>query len=146
MTATITTAATTTVKTALWVRIAKITCLVIGAFGFLFPFYYMTVASFQTSKDATLGGLIPWPSNLSLANYNAINGAIDLGRSLVNSGIFTGGVLLLTLLFGVIAGYALATLKYRGRGVLFALMLLVQTVPFQLLMVCLLYTSPSPRD
>src|SRR5450756_1932547 len=96
----------------LWVRIVKVTCLVIGAFGFLFPFYYMAVASFQEKKDATLGGLIPWPSNLSFDNYGAINGAINLGRSLANSGIFTGGVLLFTLLFGVIAGYALATLKY----------------------------------
>ena len=137
-TATTTTATTTTttmIKIPPWVRIAKITCLVIGAFGFLFPFYYMLVASFQTTKDATLGGLIPWPSNLSFANYDAINGAINLGRSLVNSAIFTGGVLVCTMLFGVIAGYALATLKYRGRGTLFALMLLVQTVPFQLLMV-----------
>ncbi|WP_081785106.1 carbohydrate ABC transporter permease [Cellulomonas sp. KRMCY2] len=134
----VTTAARTTataIKIPLWVRIAKITCLVIGAFGFLFPFYYMLVASFQTTKDATLGGLIPWPSNLSFANYDAINGAINLGRSLINSAIFTGGVLVCTMLFGVIAGYALATLRYRGRGTLFALMLLVQTVPFQLLMV-----------
>jgi multiple sugar transport system permease protein len=125
----------TKVAIPLWVRIAKITCLVIGAFGFLFPFYYMLVASLQETKDATLGGLIPWPSNLSFANFEAIDGAINLGRSLLNSGIFTGGVLLFTMIFGVIAGYALATLTYRGRGVLFALMLLVQTVPFQLLMV-----------
>ena len=137
MTATTATTAakTTRITTPLWVRIAKVVTLAIGALGFLFPFYYMLVASLQTSKDATLGGMIPWPSNLSLANYDAINGAINLGRSLFNSAVFTGGVLLGTMLFGVIAGYALATLKYRGKGVLFALMLLVQTVPFQLLMV-----------
>jgi multiple sugar transport system permease protein len=136
MTATATTAAhLTTVKSPLWVRIAKPITLAIGAVGFLFPFYYMLVASLQTNKDATIGGLIPSPSNLSLANYDAINGAINLGRSLFNSAVFTGGVLVFTMLFGVIAGYAMATLKYRGRGTLFALMLLVQTVPFQLLMV-----------
>ncbi len=132
----VTTAARTrTVTTPLWIRIVKVVTLAVGAFGFLFPFYYMFVASLQTTKDATLGGLIPRLSNLSLANYDAINGAINLGRSLVNSAVFTGGVLIGTMLFGVIAGYALATLKYRGKGVLFALMLLVQTVPFQLLMV-----------
>jgi multiple sugar transport system permease protein len=119
----------------LWVRIAKVACLALGALGFLFPFYYMLVASLQETKDSTLGGLVPTVSNLSLDNFDAINSAINLGRSLLNSGIFTGGVLLCTMVFGVIAGYALATLHYRGRGVLFALMLLVQTVPFQLLMV-----------
>jgi multiple sugar transport system permease protein len=37
--------------------------------------------------------------------------------------------------FGALAGYALAVLQWRGRGGVFALALLVQVVPFQLLMV-----------
>jgi multiple sugar transport system permease protein len=115
--------------------IASYVVLAIGAFAFAFPFYYMLVGSLQTTRDATLSGVIPWPSNLSFNNYTGIDDAIDIGRSLFNSFVFTGGVVLCTLLFGVIAGYALAILKYRGRGTLFALVLLVQAVPFQLLMV-----------
>ena len=49
--------------------------------------------------------------------------------------IFTGGVLLGTVVFGVLAGYALARLHFRGRGTLFAVMLLVQIIPFQLLII-----------
>ncbi len=60
---------------------------------------------------------------------------LNLGQSLLNSGIFTGGVLLFTLVFGVIAGYALALLNFRGRGTIFGGMLLVQVIPFQLLMI-----------
>jgi multiple sugar transport system permease protein len=60
---------------------------------------------------------------------------VNLLQGLVNSGIFTGGVLLGTVVFGVLAGYALAVLQWRGRGVTFALALLVQVVPFQLLMI-----------
>ena len=70
---------------------------------------------------------------LTGANYTAVNGAISLGRSLLNSGIMTIGVLLCTLVFGVLAGYALAQLRFRGRGAVFAALLLVQTIPFQLL-------------
>ena len=44
-------------------------------------------------------------------------------------------MLLCTLVFGVLAGYALAVLQWRGRGVTFALALLVQVVPFQLLII-----------
>lgn len=116
-------------------RIAAYALLTLGALVFAFPFYYMLLGSLQTRKDATTHGLIPWPSNLTFANYAGIDEAIDIGRSLVNSIVFTGGVLLGTLLFGVVAGYALALLQYRGRATLFALVLLVQTVPFQLLMV-----------
>jgi multiple sugar transport system permease protein len=39
------------------------------------------------------------------------------------------------VVFGVLAGYALARLHFRGRGTLFAVMLLVQIVPFQLLII-----------
>ena len=38
-------------------------------------------------------------------------------------------------MFGLLAGYALARLHFRGRGTLFAAMLLVQVIPFQLLMI-----------
>lgn len=107
--------------------------LLLGAFVFLFPFYYMLVGSLQESPDSSVGGAFPSPGNLTLHNYEEINKAISLGRSLINSGIFTGGVILGTLVFGVLAGYALARLQFRGRSTVFNLMLLVQVVPFQLL-------------
>jgi len=116
-------------------RRLRLVPLVLGAVVFLFPFYYMIVGSLQTRQDTSLGGILPHPGNLSLDNYTAINGALNLGRTLVNSGIFTGGVLLATVVFGVMAGYALAQLTFRGRGVLFATMLLLQVIPFQLLIV-----------
>ena len=119
----------------LWRRILSMTALMAGAVVCLFPFYYMVVGALQTKRDPTLSGAIPWPSNLTLHNFLDINGAIDLGRSLLNSGIFAGAVVLCTIFFGVLAGYALAVLRFRGRGLLFAVVLLLQAVPFQLLMI-----------
>lgn len=107
--------------------------LLVGAFVFLFPFYYMLIGSLQAEPDPSVKGAFPSPGNLTLKNYAEIDGAINLGRSLLNSGIFTGGVILGTLVFGVLAGYALARLQFRGRGAVFNLMLLVQVIPFQLL-------------
>ena len=111
----------------------RFVALLVGAFVFLFPFYYMLVGSLQTEPDPTVRGAFPEPGNLTGHNYAEIDKAIDLGRSLLNSGIFTGGVILGTLVFDVLAGYALARLQFRGRGAVFGLMLLVQVVPFQLL-------------
>jgi multiple sugar transport system permease protein len=115
-----------------WWRLAA---LFIGALAFLFPFYYMIIGSLQKTSDPSLSGVVPQPGNISLHNYSQINAAISLGQTLINSGIFTGGVLLATVVFGVLAGYALAELRFRGRGVLFATMLLVQVIPFQLLII-----------
>src|SRR5450631_4545353 len=108
--------------------------LVIGAIIFLFPFYYMIIGSLQAKRDTSITGVIP-THGVTLHNYAQINASLDLVRSLTNSGIFTGGVILFTLVFGVLAGYALARLHFRGRGSLFAVMLLVQVVPFQLLII-----------
>jgi multiple sugar transport system permease protein len=105
-----------------------------GAVVFIFPFYYMLVGSLQKEPDTSVAGAIP-SGGLTLDNYGQINERVDLVQSLVNSGIFTGGVLLGTLTFGVLAGYALARLHFRGRGTLFAVMLLVQIIPFQLLII-----------
>ncbi len=107
----------------------------VGALAFLFPFYYMFIGSLQTEPDSSPAGAFPNPGNLTLANYAAIDSRISLLRGLVNSGIFTGGVLLCTTVFGVLAGYALAILEWRGRSFTFGLALLVQVVPFQLLLV-----------
>jgi len=101
---------------------------------FLFPFYYMLVGSLQAKSDTSIGGAFP-VKGWTLNNYREINSRVDLLQSLVNSGIFTGGVILATVVFGVLAGYALAVLHFRGRGTLFAAMLLVQLVPFQLLII-----------
>ena len=113
----------------------RIIPLVIGALLFLFPFYYMIIGSLQKKPNTSLSGALPQPGNMTLDNFTHINAALNLGRTLINSGIFTGGVLLLTVVFGVLVGYALAQLHFRGRGLLFAVMLLVQVIPFQLLII-----------
>jgi multiple sugar transport system permease protein len=118
-------------RTRSWPRMVA---LVIGAIVFLFPFYYMIIGSLQPKRDTSIGGIFP-THGVTLHNYAQVNASLDLVRSLTNSGIFTGGVILATVVFGVLAGYALARLHFRGRGTLFALMLLVLVVPFQLLII-----------
>src|ERR671939_208465 len=116
-------------------RTARLTVLVVGAVMFVFPFYYMLVGSLQVEPRSDIRGAFPNPANLTLENYRAINGSISLGTTLLNSGVFAGGVVLSTVVFGLLAGYALAVLEWRGRDAVFAIVLLVQIVPFQLLMI-----------
>ena len=115
-------------------RFGRVTVLSLGALLFLFPFYYMIVTSLQAKPNTSVAGAFPF-GGWTLQNYREINARVDLLGSLANSGIFTGGVILATLVFGVLAGYALARLHFRGQGTLFSLMLLVQLVPFQLLII-----------
>jgi multiple sugar transport system permease protein len=118
-----------------WKQVGRLLPLVAGAIVFLFPFYYMLVTAFQRQPNPSISGAFPNPAGLSFDNFGAINNQINLGRTLLNSGIYTGGVLLTTLVFASLAGYALAQLHFRGRDVVFYTMLLLLTLPFQLLMI-----------
>ncbi|MDQ2940902.1 MAG: carbohydrate ABC transporter permease [Chloroflexota bacterium] len=116
-------------------RVAGVAVLVFGAVIFLFPFYYMVVGALQREPNPDISGAFPNPANLTLANFSDINAQVDLVRTLINSGIFTGGVLLGTFVMGILAGYALARLDFRGRNVVFNSMLLILVLPFQLFMI-----------
>lgn len=116
-------------------RALRFALLVIGALAALVPFYYMVIGALQITRDTSLVGLLPLPGNLSLDNLAEINDSINLLQSLVNSLIMTAGVVGCTLVFGLLVGYALAVLQFRGQGLVFALVLLVQAIPFQLLMI-----------
>lgn len=115
-------------------RVLSLIALTIAAIGFAFPFYFMLVGAFQENPTNSPSQLIP-TGGWTIDNFVAIDSRIDLVGSLVNSMIFTLGVLLGTVVFGLLAGYAIARLDFRGRGVIWVLMLLVQMVPFQLLMI-----------
>nr|WP_285627724.1 carbohydrate ABC transporter permease [Kineosporia sp. NBRC 101677] len=109
--------------------------LMLGALTALVPFYYMIVGALQRERDTSLQGMLPLPGKLTLDNFAEVNESISLGRSLLNSLVITAGVVGCTLVLGLLVGYALAVLSFRGRGLVFALVLLVQAIPFQLLMV-----------
>lgn len=115
-------------------RILSTILLTLAAIAFAFPFYFMVVGAFQKSPTNSPASLVP-TTGWTLDNFAAIDARIDLVGSLLNSLVFTAGVLLGTVVFGLLAGYAMARLDFRGRGVIWVLMLLVQMVPFQLLMI-----------
>ncbi|MHA4816125.1 carbohydrate ABC transporter permease [Streptomyces aculeolatus] len=116
-------------------RILRYAALGLGAVAALLPFYYMVLGALQKKRDTSLGGLLPKPGNLTLDNLAGIDDSFSLLGALANSLIMTAGVVFCTLVFGLLAGYALAILRFRGRGLVFALVLLVQAIPFQLLMI-----------
>lgn len=115
-------------------RVLLYVALAVAALVFIFPFYFMVIGAFQENPTNDPSSLFP-VGGWTTRNFSDINSRVPLGTALLNSAIFTIGVLLGTLTFGLLAGYASARLKFRGRSVVFVAMLLVQMIPFQLLMV-----------
>src|SRR6478736_3481730 len=109
--------------------VARQVLLAAAALVFAFPFYFMVVGAFQESPTNTPDRLVP-TSGWTTQNFAQIDARIDLAGSLVNSLVFTAGVLLGTVVLGTLAGYAVARLQFPGRRLTWVLMLLVQMVPF----------------
>jgi len=98
---------------------------------FLFPFYFMVASSLAVPDD--VGRLVP--SALQLGSYQYVFDRLPIGWNLLNSIVYTGGVILCTVVVGALTGYALARLSFRGAGVILNLAVLSLAIPFQLLMV-----------
>jgi multiple sugar transport system permease protein len=92
-------------------------------FWCLAPFYWMVVLAFRDTAftfDTT-----PWFTHLTLENFRYAFDTTNnkFGRSLFNS-LFIGAVVTaLAMAIGVFAGYAMARLSFRGKGLILAAIL-----------------------
>ncbi|PKQ24483.1 MAG: sugar ABC transporter permease [Actinobacteria bacterium HGW-Actinobacteria-5] len=86
------------------------------------PFYWMVVSSLRLptmGRDTSF-----WPNPVSFENYPAVFDPINgFGRALVNSVIVSLSTTLVTLLFGILAAYALARLRFRFKGIVLAVII-----------------------
>ncbi|MCP5406141.1 MAG: carbohydrate ABC transporter permease [Chromatiaceae bacterium] len=80
-----------------------------------------------------------WPASASLDNYRDVFSRVDFTHYLLNSLFINGMILGLGLLLNSIAGYAFARLSWRGRGLLFNLVLAVMIIPLEAIAVPLFY-------
>ncbi|KYG27582.1 carbohydrate ABC transporter permease [Alkalihalobacillus trypoxylicola] len=113
--------------------------LIMAFIGFvaMFPLISLIVSSFRPSSDLMRNGItlfIPLES-LSFSNYQHIftqagNYWTWYGNSLLISIL----VIVLSLFFSSMVGYALAVYHFKGRQLIFILVLLILMVPFEILM------------
>lgn len=73
-----------------------------------------------------------WSGNWTLENYGTAWTATPFGRFMINSFVQTGIITFAQVLLSILAAYAFAMFQFRGRNVLFALVLGSLMVPFEL--------------
>lgn len=81
----------------------------------MFPFYWAIKSSFTPQPALFKTPVEYFPSQLTLENYRQVLTNRDFLQALVNSTIVAGSVVLLALLVGSFASYALGRLHFRGR-------------------------------
>ena len=93
----------------------------------VFPFYYAIVTSFATGT--ALFEINYWPKQFDWANYETVLGGRTFPRNILNSVFIASTTVIFALFLAVTASYALARVRFRGRGLLLMTILAVSMFP-----------------
>jgi multiple sugar transport system permease protein len=105
--------------------------LVLGALVMVFPFLYQLIMSFSTYEEITSTPPTLLPESLQLSNWTTALTSFPIGNQMLVSTVVTVARVAAHVLFCSLAGYAFARMHFRGRGVLFAILLSILMVPTQ---------------
>jgi len=114
-------------------KILRYLFLALAALVFIYPFLWMLSATLRPENE--IGGLDIFPSQLTLNSYLTVFEKIPLLRAFANSLFVSLSVVASVLLFGSLTGFALARLQFRGRNLIFMLVLLTMVIPVQLILI-----------
>ncbi|MDT0118379.1 carbohydrate ABC transporter permease [Microbacterium sp. PRF11] len=109
--------------------------LIILALIYIYPFLVQVATSFKTDAAAAADPISLVPQPLSLAAYERLFLNSDFPVWFANSAVVTVFVTVGRVFFASLAGYALARLNFRGRGVIFAALVAVMAVPTVVLLI-----------
>ncbi|MGA8047902.1 MAG: carbohydrate ABC transporter permease [Dermatophilaceae bacterium] len=109
-------------------KVAVYLALVFFALIYIFPFFIQVATSFKTNADAVNNPLNLIPDPFTTAAFERL-AETNFPTWFRNSVVVTLLVTVGRVFFVSLAGYALARLKFRGRGALFTAVLAVLAVP-----------------
>lgn len=104
------------------------------ALATIYPLVFTTNVAMKTRREYVLDRFSPSDS-LRWDNIAAAWANVGMSRYFLNSAVVVTCSVALLLLFGSMAGFALARLRFRGSSVLFLGILAALFIPFQVIMV-----------
>ncbi len=116
-------------------KIILYSALVIIAVIMLFPFFWMITGSIKTYNEITASPIVLLPETFSLDNYREALDFAPFGIFFKNTVIVSFFNSAITLFTTILASFAFARLKFKGKGVLFVILLTTLMIPSQLLII-----------
>ncbi len=114
-------------------NLLKYLLLAAGAVVFAYPFLWMMAGSLKPEMEIANLGL--FSEHFSLRNYLTVFTKIPIGRAFLNSLLVSLSVTALVVVLGSMVGYALAKLRFAGKGLIYGIILLTMVIPFQITLI-----------
>jgi multiple sugar transport system permease protein len=107
--------------------------LVLAALTFIYPFMWMIGASLAPQHE--VGKITLWPDHPGFGNFRTMFEKIPIGRSLLNSLLVAVCTTSLVMITGSTVGYALARMQFKGRQLIFYVIVFTMSLPFQITLI-----------
>ena len=141
-------------------KVISVIILLVMAFLFLFPLYWIVTGSFKTMKEINSTTPAWWPSEWVLTNYEKLfsrrsaplfsipipfTDQVVTGptvpaaiRWLINTVWMAVASMILTCITATMAGYSLAKKRFVGRGLVFSVIICAMALPKQVILIPLI--------
>ena len=118
-----------------WRKFTIVAMLSAGALLMILPYYWMIISSVKPPEE-----LYTYPPNFFVKHptvkpYTELFTLLPMARSLFNSIFVASAVTLSNMLFGSLAGYAFAKLRFPGRDVMFMALISAMMIPWQVFLI-----------
>lgn len=114
-------------------KLGQYSLLIFWTVLFIYPFLWMLSATVRPENEIQGFGI--WPSEVSLYNYMQVFDKIPILRAFMNSLFVALTVTAGVLIFCSMIGYALGRLRFKGRDIVFYIVLFTMMIPFQIILI-----------
>lgn len=105
--------------------------LIIGAVIMIFPFIWMLLTAFKTNAEVMQITPTILPSNWNMDSFAKATDLLPFGKLYINTILMIVVRVVCAVAFCSMAGYAFAKLNFKGKNVLFILIIVQQMIPGQ---------------
>ena len=120
----------------LWSLLLQLMLLLLVALVVLIPLLWLLSTSLKgPAEDIFVSPPSLLPSQPSLQAYGTLFSQSPMGRYLLNSTVVSAFAVMANLLFCSLAAFPLARMRFRGRGIVLAVVVATILIPFQVVMI-----------
>lgn len=109
--------------------------LILGSIIMIFPFLWMFLTSFKTVPESMSIPATIFPSAFRLDKYTEVLTKLPFVRLYWNTILLVFFRVVCAIAFSSMAGYAFAKLKFRGKNILFTIVLMQMSLPSQIFLI-----------
>ncbi|HLZ60843.1 MAG TPA: carbohydrate ABC transporter permease [Ktedonosporobacter sp.] len=129
-----------------WGKVGRYLAVAFVVFVSLAPLYWTVVTSVKSGLELNASPPTLFPHSFSFENFLSDLSLSTFTHDLLNSAIIATVTTLLALVVGILCAYAVARLKFRGKGFVLGITLSVQMIPLIAMIgpLFVFFTGPLP--